>query len=71
MFLADAGIYEYKRAPILNGIVELVKMGELAVKLRQKTGRFTSKRGGYAAPTGDFLERIRKFYGPEVYPGAE
>lgn len=71
VFLADAGIFEYKRAPILNGIVELVKMGELAVKLKQKTGRFTSKRGGYAAPTGDFLERIRKFYGPEVYPGAE
>lgn len=71
VFLADAGIFEYKRAPILNGIVELVKMGELAVKLKQKTGRFTSKRGGYAAPGGDFLERIRTFYGPDVYPGAE
>ncbi len=71
VLLADAGIYEVGRAPILNGIVELVKMGELAVKLKQKTGRFTSKRGVYAAPTGDFLERIRKFYGPNVYPGAE
>ena len=70
VFLADAGIFEFERAPILNGIVELVKMGELAAKLRQKTGRFTSKRGGYATPTGDFLERIRKHYGPEVYPGA-
>ena len=29
-----------------------------------------SKRGGYATPTGDFQERIRKHYGPEVYPGA-
>jgi allantoin racemase len=71
VFLADMGIYEIGRAPVLNGIVELVKMGELAVKLKRKTGRFTSKRGGYAAPSGDFLERIRKFYGPEVYPGAE
>jgi allantoin racemase len=70
VFLADAGIFEYKRAPILNGIVELVKMGELAVKLRSRTGRFTSKRGGYAAPSGDFLERVRKFYGPDIYPNA-
>ena len=71
VFLADGGIFEYKRAPILNGIVELVKMGELAVKLRQRTGRFTSKRGGYAAPSGDFLARIRAHYGADVYPGAE
>ena len=71
VFLADAGIYEYGGAPILNGIVELVKMGELAVKLRRKTGRFTSKRGGYSAPTGEFLERVRSFYGADVYPGAE
>lgn len=71
VLLADAGIFETGGAPILNGIVELTKMGELAVKLRNKTGRFTSKRGGYAAPSGEFLERIRKFYGPHVYPGAE
>ncbi|HKA41062.1 MAG TPA: aspartate/glutamate racemase family protein [Burkholderiales bacterium] len=71
VLLADAGIFEVGGAPILNGIVELVKMGELAAKLKQKTGRFTAKRGGYAPPTGDFLERIRKYYGPQVYPGAE
>jgi allantoin racemase len=71
VLLADAGIFETGGAPILNGIVELVKMGELAVKLKRKTGRFTSKRGGYAAPAGDFLERIRNFYGPHVYPGAK
>jgi len=71
VLLADAGIFEIGRAPILNGIVELVKMGELAVKLKGKTGRFTSKRGGYSAPGGDFLERVRKFYGPNVYPGAK
>jgi allantoin racemase len=71
VLLADAGIYEVAGAPILNGIVELVKMGELAVKLRRKTGRFTAKRGGYAAPAGEFLERVRQFYGPDVYPGAK
>jgi len=70
VFLADMGIYEVGNAPILNGIVELVKMGELAVKLNRKTGRFTSKSGGYAQPSGDFLERIRKHYGAEFYPGA-
>lgn len=71
VFLAEAGIYEVGRAPILNGIVELIKMGETAVKLKALTGRFTSKRLGYATPTGDFLERIRSFYGPDVYPGAK
>ena len=71
VFLADAGIHKVGNAPILNGIIELVKMGELAVKLKRLTGRFTSKQGGYATPGGDFLERIRKFYGPDVYPGAE
>ncbi len=71
VFLADMGIYEIGRAPILNGIVELVKMGELAVKLKRHTGRFTSKRGGYAPPGGEFLERVRKFYGQDAYPGAQ
>ena len=71
VFLADSGIYEIERSPIVNGIVELIKMGEMAVKLRALTGRFTSKRGGYSTPTGDFLERVRKFYGPDVYPGAK
>lgn len=71
VFLADMGIYEIGRAPILNGIVDLVKTGELAAKLKKHTGRFTSKRGGYAPPTGEFLERVRKFYGNDVYPGAK
>jgi len=71
VFLADAGIYEIERSPIVNGIVELIKMGEMAVKLKAITGRFTSKRLSYAAPSGDFLERVRNFYGPDVYPGAK
>jgi allantoin racemase len=71
VFLADAGIHQFGKAPILNGIIELVKMGELAVKLKRLTGRFTSKQGGYAMPGGDFLARVRDFYGPDVYPGAE
>lgn len=71
VFLAEAGIYEIRRAPILNGIIELIKMGEMAAKLKSMTGRFTSKRLGYAAPSGDFLERVRSFYGPDIYPGAK
>ena len=71
VFLMEDGIYEVERTPILNGIVELVKMGELAVKLKKLTGRFKSRRLQYAAPTGDFLKRVRDFYGPDVYPGAE
>lgn len=71
VFLAEDGIYELDNAPIVNGIVELVKMGEVAAKLRAITGRFKSRRLEYAAPSGDFLKRIREFYGPDVYPGAE
>lgn len=70
VFLAEAGTYEIDRAPIVNGIVELVKMGELAVRLHKYTGRFTSKRFGFAPPQGEYLERIRAFYGPDVYPNA-
>jgi allantoin racemase len=67
----EAGMYQVERAPIVNGIVELVKMGEMAAKLQALTGRFISKRFGYAPPSGDYLERIRSFYGPHVYPGAK
>ncbi|MPZ42882.1 MAG: hypothetical protein GEV05_05670 [Betaproteobacteria bacterium] len=70
VFLAEAGTYEIDRAPIVNGIVELVKMGELAVRLHKYTGRFTSKRFGFAAPSGEYLQRIRDFYGSDAYPGA-
>lgn len=69
-YLAQAGIYEIGRAPILNGIVELVKMGETAVKLKRLTGRFTSKRLTYAPPSGEFLDKVRGYYGPDIYPGS-
>ena len=71
VFLAESKTYEYQRAPIVNGIVELVKMGEMAAKLRRITGRFTSKRLTYAPPEGDYLKRTREFYGAEVYPDAK
>ncbi|HSQ03535.1 MAG TPA: aspartate/glutamate racemase family protein, partial [Burkholderiales bacterium] len=41
VFLAQAGIFELDRAPVLNGIFELIKMAEMAVRLRALTGRFT------------------------------
>ena len=71
VFTIEAGMYQFERAPIVNGIVELVKMGETAAKLFRLTGRFISKRGAYAPPAGDFLQRIRDFYGPQVYPQAK
>jgi allantoin racemase len=71
VFLMEDNIYEIDGAPILNGIFELIKMGELAVKLKRLTGRFKSKRLEYAPPSGDFLEKVRTFYGPDVYPGAK
>ena len=43
--------------PILNGITNLVKLGETAVKLnRMMGGRFTSKKCVYAPPPPDQIE---------------
>jgi len=68
--LSDAGIHEVDGAPVLNGIVALVKTAELAVQMRALTGTFTSKRLVYAPPTGTLLADVRAAYGDEVYPGA-
>ena len=71
VFLTEDGIYEIDRAPVLNGIMELVKMGEFAVKMRKLTGRYTSKRFYYAPPSGEFLKKAREYYGADIYPGAK
>jgi hypothetical protein len=68
--LADAGIHEVDKAPIVNGLIALVKMGELAVNMRALTGHFTSKRLTYAPPTGSLLGDVRRAYGDDVYPAA-
>lgn len=68
VFLAEMGIYQLGNTPIVNGMNEMIKMTEMAVRLKRLTGRFTSKARGYAKPEGDFLERIRKHYGSDVYP---
>ncbi len=68
--LADAGIHEVDKAPVVNGLIALVKIAELAVNMRALTGHFTSKRLTYAPPTGALLDDIRRAYGGEVYPGA-
>jgi allantoin racemase len=68
--LADAGVHEVDRAPIVNGLIALVKMGELAVNMRRLTGHFTSKRLTYAPPGGTLLDDVRAAYGGEIYPGA-
>jgi len=69
--LLEQGVHEVERAPVVSGIIELVKFAEIAVKIRALTGRFTSKRLSYAPPSGAILERIREFYGPDIYPGAK
>ncbi len=55
--LADAGIHEVDNAPVVNGLIALVKIGELAVNMRALTGQFTSKRLTYAPPTGALARR--------------
>ena len=68
--LAFAGVHTVDNAPIVNGLVALVKMAEPAVGVRRLTGVFTSKRLMYAPPTGQLLADIRAAYGDHVYPGA-
>jgi len=68
--LALATLHEIDRAPIVNGLIALVKVAELAVGMRRLTGTFTSKRLTYAPPTGDLLTDIRRAYGAHVYPNA-
>ncbi len=67
--LAHADIHEAAGMPILNGITNLVKLGELAVKLnRIMGGRFTAKCGVYAPPPPDQIAEFRKHYGADIYP---
>jgi len=68
--LAHAGVHETEDGvPILNGITNLVKLGEAAVKIsRIMGGRFTSKKCVYAPPPADQIEMFRKHYGADIYP---
>jgi allantoin racemase len=68
--LAHADIHQTEDGlPILNGITNLVKLGESTVKLnRIMGGRFTSKRCTYAPPPPDQIAEFRKHYGADIYP---
>jgi Asp/Glu/hydantoin racemase len=55
--LAEAGVHEVDKAPVVNGLIALVKIAELAASLKQLTGNFTSKRLTYAPPTGHIARR--------------
>lgn len=68
--LADAGVHQIDSAPVLNGLIAVIKVAELAVAMRQLTGQFTSKHLIYAPPSGKLLADIREAYGAHVYPGA-
>ena len=68
--LAFAGVHQVDGVPIVNGLLALTKMAEMAVRMRRLTGVFTSKRMMYAPPTGQLLADIRASYGDHVYPGA-
>jgi allantoin racemase len=68
--LAFAGVHQIDNVPIVNGLIALTKMAEMAVRIRGLTGVFTSKRMMYAPPMGTLLADIRAAYGDHVYPGA-
>ena len=59
-------------AVILNGITNLVKMGEFAAKShRLMGGRFTSKRVTFAPPPPKQIAELRRYYGDDIYPGVQ
>lgn len=68
--LAHAGIHATEDGvPILNGITNLVKLAEAAVKMdRIMGGRFVSKKCVYAPPPPNMIEIFRKHYGADIYP---
>ena len=68
--LHDAGVHEVEGSPVLNGLVALVKIAELAVQMRRVTGTFTSQAPDLRAADGKLLADIRAAYGDTVYPGA-
>jgi hypothetical protein len=68
--LADAGVHQIDSAPVLNGLIAVVKVAELAVAMRRITGQFTSKHLIYAPPSGKLLADVREAYCAHVYPGA-
>ena len=57
-FLADQDIHAVGCAPIVNGVIALVKMAEMAVRMKRLTGHFTSKQLTYAPPRGAMLEKM-------------
>jgi allantoin racemase len=67
--LARSGVHAVDKAPVVNGVIGLLKVAELAVQMRQLTGFFTSKSMMYAPPSGELLRDIRQSYGAHVYPG--
>ena len=70
VFLGERGVTNVAGAPVLNGSVLLVKMGELAVKMRQLTGSFGSKALTYASPGPEAIGILREACAPRVPAGA-
>jgi allantoin racemase len=69
--LTEAGVCEVDGAPVVNGVIALVKIAELAVDMRRLAGSFTSKHLIYAPPKGKLLADVRAAYGEHIYPGAK
>lgn len=68
--LAKPGVRAVDRAPVVNGVIGLLRAAALAVQIRQLTGYFTGKTMMYAPPSGPLLCEIRQSYGADLYPGA-
>lgn len=70
--LSHWGVHQTKVGiPVLDGITNLLKMGEMAVKIRELTGGFTSKKRIYAPPPQAQIDELRKAYGNYIYPSVK
>lgn len=68
--LAHWGVHQTSTGvPVLNGITNLIKLGEMAVRMKRLTGTFTSKRRVYAPPGPEQIAELRRCYGSYIYPG--
>ena len=70
VFLGQRGIATVAGAPVLNGSILLLKMGELAVKMQQLTGTFSAKTLTYAGPGAEATAILRDACAPRSTNGA-
>lgn len=66
LILARMGIKEVDGALVLDGLAILIKMAELAVKIKEITGTFISRKLLYQMPSEVIRQRAKEDYGIDL-----